>query len=403
MVRLQVFIILVILCSGCESSDRGATDPPDRVEWSTEVEARIGSVDDPDQSLSPQGLQVLIGPNEEVVVSQPMDATVRIFDGEGRFQRTIGGRGEGPGEFSGLTHIGLFGDTLYANEPGRISFFRLEGQFLGARTLLSDVIRLEGATYAPFAPQKFIPLQDGTAMVEPGVMVAASPPDSPGVTEGSLRTPLLHTDSLSAVLDTIVWAHPEDVTLSMTEGGDLFSFLVPFRDRPLVEMAPDGSGVVVVDRSLPTSPDEATYQVSLLGPDGDTVFVQDVPYAPRGLDDQDVRQVLERTEVLSRDPDDRPSVSAMARELESAGLIPETAVSVTALAIGQDGSNWLRREESSQDSVVWEVLDGRGVRQGSVALPPEQRVVAAKDNRVAVLEQDELDVPYVVLYRIIKD
>jgi hypothetical protein len=73
---------------------------------------------------------------------------------------------------------------------------------------------------------------------------------------------------------------------------------------------------------------------------------------------------------------------------------------VTYVAVGQDSSIWLRREEVSGDSAVWNVLDPSGEAVGTLRLPSGQTVVAAKGDVVAAIELDDLDVPYVIRYRL---
>ncbi len=99
--------------------------------WSVVEELRIGSVDDPETSLTRvNGLA--IGPQGHVYIAQPQDGQIRIYDRDGRFIRAFGGRGNGPGEFTRLLAIGLLADTVYALniDPARVSLFTLEGEHI---------------------------------------------------------------------------------------------------------------------------------------------------------------------------------------------------------------------------------------------------------------------------------
>jgi hypothetical protein len=110
--------------------------------------------------------------------------------------------------------------------------------------------------------------------------------------------------------------------------------------------------------------------------------------------------MLSQSRIFPADHANLPSTSDMERALQGIGLVPTTLIPVTALAAGQDGSIWLRREAVPGDSATWDVLDGDGRLQGTVRLPADQRVVAATAKAVATLETDALDVPYVMRYRL---
>jgi hypothetical protein len=56
-------------------------------------------------------------PDGSIAVADGGNAEVRIFAADGTYQRTVGRRGAGPGEFSSLTRLVVSGDTLIAT-PG---------------------------------------------------------------------------------------------------------------------------------------------------------------------------------------------------------------------------------------------------------------------------------------------
>jgi hypothetical protein len=74
------------------------------------------------------------------VVAEQSPGQLRLFDAEGTHVRTVGGAGEGPGEFRRLTGLArLPGDTLLAWDPGslRLSWFTPEGELVRDRVLES--------------------------------------------------------------------------------------------------------------------------------------------------------------------------------------------------------------------------------------------------------------------------
>lgn len=72
-----------------------------------------------------------------VLVAEAQARELRVFDESGRYVRTIGGRGEGPGEFANLSGIvGLAEDTVWVwdSRIQRLTAFLLTGELLGATT-----------------------------------------------------------------------------------------------------------------------------------------------------------------------------------------------------------------------------------------------------------------------------
>ena len=116
-----------------------------------------------------------------VAVADAMAGEIRVFDAEGRHVRTLGGRGDGPGEFAALwTLAELAGDTIAAVDLSRvrISVFAPSGAF--ARSFA-----------VPFLPETFGPevvgwLDDGTMLVN----ASARPPSAD---PGDLATLFLYT------------------------------------------------------------------------------------------------------------------------------------------------------------------------------------------------------------------
>jgi hypothetical protein len=365
---------------------------------------RIGSLDDPDQILTRVG-NVVIGPEEELYVAQPQDGSVRVYDSRGVLTRKIGRRGKGPGEFARLAYLGLRSDTLYAtdNDLGRVSFFSGDGRFLRSRqwtTALRSEHSRDGVwmMYGETVPQRFLP--DGTALVEVEALELYgmdSRQDEPIRSLGEWPHPFLRVDAQGQAIDTISQERRERRLFGVDRRGVTLYFPTPFQDSPLAALMRDGSGVVVVDRGVATRGRDATFGVTLVSPAGDTVFSRAFAYEPRPVPDEVVRRTAEGLAPARRNG---PDAAAIAASLRANDLIPRTLPPVTALTVGQDGSIWLRREEVAGDSVLWNVLDRTGALRGALRLPARDSVVAARGDLVAAVYADELDVPYVVRYRL---
>ncbi len=68
-------------------------------------------------------------PDGSVVVADRLSASLRYFSPDGRFVRSVGRKGEGPGEFDYLAALRRCGDSLHAQDiaPWRITVFDLRG------------------------------------------------------------------------------------------------------------------------------------------------------------------------------------------------------------------------------------------------------------------------------------
>ena len=73
-----------------------------------------------------------VGPAGEIYAALQTLGEIRVFDAGGRYLRTLGGEGEGPGEFRALTWIGVFGDTVlgYDARLSRMTLFWNDGAVL---------------------------------------------------------------------------------------------------------------------------------------------------------------------------------------------------------------------------------------------------------------------------------
>ena len=156
---------------------------------------------------------------------------------------------------------------------------------------------------------------------------------------------------------------------------------------------------MIVERDAALDTEPSAFRVTLINPARDTVFSTSLAYQPIAMPDAAVRRATENVQVVPRDHENQPSASQIAQTLRNEGLIPETLTPVTELAVGQDGSTWLRREDAG-DSVLWNVLGPDGRPLGALRLPRSQTVMAASGDVMAAVELDEFDVPYVLRYRI---
>lgn len=75
--------------------------------------------------------------DSHVVIAQESEGTLRFYDRSGSLEKTVGGRGEGPGEYGDLDWMRRSGEHLFAYDRyGRaVSRYSLDGRLLGSAAL----------------------------------------------------------------------------------------------------------------------------------------------------------------------------------------------------------------------------------------------------------------------------
>jgi len=107
--------------------------------WTAMRELRI---DGEAQNLVPVG-RLAVDTSGRIYAMQLQDLNIRVFKADGTAERTIGRKGNGPGEFRDLGAMGLFGDTLWTwdAELERVSFFGTASKPLHTYRIKGPVIR----------------------------------------------------------------------------------------------------------------------------------------------------------------------------------------------------------------------------------------------------------------------
>jgi hypothetical protein len=106
--------------------------------------------------------QVIVGPDEQVFISDRENFTITILDKTGRVVKTFGKKGGNPGEFINNQNMeGILNDKLLvvSDNQGRINFFDLQGNFVNMITI-------------DFMPLGVYPLKSGNLIVWGHVPVA---------------------------------------------------------------------------------------------------------------------------------------------------------------------------------------------------------------------------------------
>lgn len=304
-------------------------------------------------------------------IAVALPSEIRLFASDGRYLRTIGRRGEGPGEFTHLSDLEVApGDTLLAFDYSqlRVSIYtpsRELGRIVTLRLALAE--------------------QDFHAIPGGGFVVVS---ERPRWTESSARVGLARgeqaivvLDSEGQVVDTIASVPGTETVLSAGEGGwqeslPLFgrsTHLALQRDRLLVATG-DSPGYRILDL-------QGTLKQRVARTASDLNLGDDLVGAERAL----------RLEI-------NPS-RAMRREIERLP-VPDTRPTVADIQVDETGSVWLAEHRGefrnlfSHEPRTWNVFDSKGAWLGEVSMPGRFTVFEIGLDHILGVWRDQLNVEH---------
>lgn len=365
-------------------------------------ELRIGSVDDPDHAF---GFIRMIEVDRRggIYSTHSGESRVRRWTVEGAADGFVGREGEGPGEFTDVRAIGLFGDSLWVmdSRANRISFFDLDATFLGSLTPEVDLGTRDAPYPLPARPE--YPLRGGG-------LYGRSPAFSQAVAVGDLTwTPHVRMDAEGTVTDTIYrQAHsPEHQLALLAADGQGGTFgPQPFPDGPVTATDLARDRLLVLERGAWAGAGPAAFTVTALGMRGDTLWRLERVYDPVPLPAERVDSAIDdRAEALhgfmSR-MESGLTVATVRDRVAEAVYRPAYLPAATGLVAGRDGSVWIQLAALPEDppGSTWLLLDEDGEPTARIRTPPGLRVLAADREHVWGVVSDEFDVNYIVRHAV---
>ncbi|MCE2423305.1 MAG: hypothetical protein J4G03_08390 [Gemmatimonadetes bacterium] len=326
---------------------------------------------------------------DRLYVGQPDENQFRIVSTAGADIGSLGGPGDGPGDFRRLGAIGRIGDYVWVADPvlNRVSFFDHTGKYTSSETV---------PRYLPDADGSLMP----RAVFEDGSVLARRIVGD-NVSVGSQGTEqILRIVNGGEVVDTLVAFGAPDAAVQIRDGvRGVANILRPVVDSPLWSGFPDGSGVLVVHRPARARVGAYYSRVLRLDVAADTVFDQWISYRPVPVS----RSFLRRyAEARLRELDSIVTDAGRFREaaLESFAA-PDLFPPVDRTYINVEGLVWLKLR-TGETSFEWCILDGMGRPIGRFKVPDNTRLAAGDREGVWLVETDQWDVPYLVRYTFVK-
>lgn len=365
--------------------------------WRVLEDLRIGATegDGPDVFGNIKAFVVDSTGRMYVVDDQAME--VRVFGADGAHQFTIGGPGDGPGEFRALWGLTISPDgQLWAldNGLGRWSIFTTTGTF--DRSYRREVRSFDYVWAGGFdAEGNLWEYKPGRAptlhLMDVGMRRPSSGGDAPQAAELG-RVTEAWIDTRVAMFDTVATTTvPEHGSTGLrfdrSDGARMFAQM-PFAVRRPWALDPRGYVWFAVSD---------TYRVYQTGVDGDTLRVITLDRPPEALGPVGRDSIL--SPIRSNRADGWRSV-----DLDES-TFPETRPLFENLAVDDRGGLWLwqRRDTSS---TTYDVFDPEGRYLGDVRVPfPIRRFANPRivGDRFYAITRDDLDVSYLVRGRIERD
>ena len=386
--RRECHAAIALLCAGCGVPDRSGSAGPSRTDSAgveivrnTDEPLRRGELVQPARRVfgsEQEGPELfggvgttLLHPNGSLWIADSQAEEIRVFDPDsGAHLFTIGGRGDGPGEFRQSRFLGFDGEGnafLYDHEHRRLSVFSGSGEFQRSHLLPSSL---------GISPLPLHVTRTGILFGQIQQMMERRPVDG------------------SVLRDTVrIWTMPVDGTaptlVSMTLGA-----LWYFRDGGQVTV-PFASG------SRPSFGDDRVYVIDGVGEASYSV------YGPAGLErrveiDRPRRQIDDRS--VTKFLEDRrggrypESLLRIYEEHLSDMPIPEARRYWDGLVFSDQGDAWLLRAGDavaapgvdSADGQVWDVFDAAGGFVGHMSLPANVGLAEVTGNTALTIVRDEM-------------
>jgi hypothetical protein len=320
-----------------------------------------------------------------IVVADAGSQEVRWFDAEGRHVATAGGRGEGPGEFTGIAALAVMpGDSIVVYDDGlrRLSFFAADARFVSAAPL--DREQRPGMDHPIFAGV----MADGSLLMVGRVLQLE------GMTEGPIQSlmPLYRHRPDGSVIDSLGAFPGWEASVVIREHDGMVAMSI--RGRPFgrtTSIVPVGAGFAA---GTPHA-----FSFELYESNGALRSIVRVDRANEPVTAEDI-ETYEAS--LFEDVGDENARRELRREIETLGY-PNTKPAYGFLMADRAGNVWAQEYQvGDEQRGRWNVFapDGRWIT--AITTPRAFRIMDVGADYVLGVWRDEFDVEYLQLYDLIQ-
>jgi hypothetical protein len=302
---------------------------------------------------------------------------VRVFSPDGQHLVSMGGAGEGPGEFGSIMWAHLAGDSIVIFDMGRrrLTFFGLDGA-------LSATVPVQVAMTQPMEIVFWTRLGDGSLLGQDNRIV---PADARG--RGRAATTLLRFAPDGSATDTVA-----------TIPGFEYDIPQPGQGGP-VRFGLRTSFLAAGDRLYVGAGD--AFRIDVQDLHGRLLRSIRLDHVRRPVRDADLEAQLAAQLERARSDDERARIRQSFAALSRSELMPAHG---SAMLLDAVDHLWVEGYHAPTDSGrQWHVFDPDGRYLGEVEVPGELRVVDVAADQVLGIWRDDLDVESIRRYRLIKD
>lgn len=355
--------------------------------WRLNEQYRLGSISGPIIFNGISG--VTVSPDRQLLyVAQRQEGGIRVFDAEsGKFIKTIGRAGEGPGEFRYLTSIGWRADTLYATDflLDRVVLFSPNGDHV--RTSRS------GSTFQPSIGRPSFPV----GLTAAGYLIGQARYTSDILASGEVTTsPWSLVDQDGRLISLFATQDLRNTSAAAPIGTAVIYYVRPLSQRSILAVSPNGEHIVLI--SQPAGHDRpGTYRVTRFDPDGKERSSHEYHYEPRKVPEEYVDSVHSSVaESLAQLVPEGRAMTAARKYWE----IPEYFPPVSRSVVTSTGEVWLQRNIDARGYASWLVLDQEGQPRANVIAPAALRIHYADESSAWGVITGELDVEELVKFNL---
>lgn len=353
-------LVLLLALAGCAGEESGSSSGWTVDEGGLTLEEDL-MVSERDAFYFGSVSDVAVASDGRMFVLDAQASHVKMLRPDGTLIDSIGGSGQGPGEFERVGPIAVArGDSLYVLERGsrEISVFTPAGQFVRAVPFTTG-----GAT-----PEAFMVPRD-----TPRFLLALTSFPPPGSDEEGVHV-VQRIGPGGTPGDTLVRDRPRQ-TVSLQKGNFFVFHFVPFDVQPDAALGPG-------DRVHFSRTDSLQMDVYSLA--GEPERSVGVPFDPVPITQE------ERTAELEDLGSDVRS--------QIADAMPESKPAFRDVFLDDEGRYWFRRPTAHADSTDWWVADPEDQRVATMRLPDHVYIMTARDGYAYGSTYSKAGAPALVRY-----
>ncbi len=315
---------------------------------------------------------------------------VQVFDPAGTYVKTIGGPGEGPGEFSQVTMalLATAGDTILVPDLGlqRLDRFTADGTFISQLPMPMA----SGGVSVRWAERP-----DGMLIQEARIM------QLPGMEDVEPMLHLLRRHPGGELMDTVLTLPVKQSFEVSTEGGQLRASIKIFEPEPMWTLAEDGRILYALN---------SEYSVSVYSPDGQLQRIVRRAVERKPVGDADKKAIMD---LLGKTWTDAGVPPQMLETLKQSVSIGAYYPAFTNMIGGPGNTLWLQQVQTAADmgegvefnpqdigAPRWDVFDRDGRYLGVATLPDRYTPLHFIGNRLYGYWRDDFDVQYVKVLQV---